>query len=134
MRVTEADIEVIMERAKELHPEAKPRIISDNGPQFIAKDFKEFIRISGMTLRQNFALLSPIERKNRTLAQIAQRRVHPAANPISTRRHQFWHELRSVEEVAPQGELPRGELFPDLHRGATVRARPTRLSWCRRRR
>ena len=30
-------------------PEARPRIISDNGPQFIAKDFKEFIRISGMT-------------------------------------------------------------------------------------
>jgi len=26
-----------------------PGIISDNGPQFIAKDFKEFIRISGMT-------------------------------------------------------------------------------------
>ena len=47
--MTEADIEVILERAKELQPEAKPRIISDNGPQFIAKDFKEFIRISGMT-------------------------------------------------------------------------------------
>jgi len=44
--MTESDIEIIMERAKELHPEAKPRIISDNGPQFIAK---EFIRISGMT-------------------------------------------------------------------------------------
>jgi putative transposase len=27
----------------------RPRVISDNGPQFIAKDFKEFIRISGMT-------------------------------------------------------------------------------------
>ena len=27
----------------------RPRIISGNGPQFIAKDFKEFIRISGMT-------------------------------------------------------------------------------------
>ena len=26
-----------------------PRVISDNGPQFIAKDFKEFIRISGMS-------------------------------------------------------------------------------------
>jgi putative transposase len=38
-----------LERAKEQHPEARPRIISDNGPQFIAKDFKEFIRISGMT-------------------------------------------------------------------------------------
>jgi transposase InsO family protein len=44
----EADIEVILERAKEEYPEAKPRIISDNGPQFIARDFKEFIRISGM--------------------------------------------------------------------------------------
>ena len=38
-----------MQRAKEQFPEARPRIISDNGPQFIARDFKEFIRISGMT-------------------------------------------------------------------------------------
>jgi putative transposase len=45
----ETDVEVILERAKEKYPEAKPRIISDNGPQFIARDFKEFIRISGMT-------------------------------------------------------------------------------------
>ena len=45
----EADVEVILERAKEKYPVAKPRIISDNGPQFIARDFKEFIRISGMT-------------------------------------------------------------------------------------
>ena len=47
--MTEADIEIILEGAKEKYPEAKPRIISDNGPQFIARDFKEFIRISGMT-------------------------------------------------------------------------------------
>jgi hypothetical protein len=45
----EADIEIILERAKEKYPEARPRVISDNGPQFIARDFKEFIRISGMT-------------------------------------------------------------------------------------
>ena len=45
----EADVEVILQRAKEKYPEAKPRIISDNGPQFVARDFKEFIRISGMT-------------------------------------------------------------------------------------
>jgi putative transposase len=45
----ETEIEIILERAKEQYPEARPRIISDNGPQFIAKDFKEFIRISGMT-------------------------------------------------------------------------------------
>jgi putative transposase len=45
----ETDVEVILQRAKEKYLEAKPRIISDNGPQFIARDFKEFIRISGMT-------------------------------------------------------------------------------------
>ena len=45
----EADIEIILQRAREKFPDAKPRIISDNGPQFISKDFKEFIRISGMT-------------------------------------------------------------------------------------
>jgi putative transposase len=45
----EAEIEIILERAKEKYPDVKPRIISDNGPQFIARDFKEFVRISGMT-------------------------------------------------------------------------------------
>ncbi len=48
-QMTEMDVEIILQRAKETFPEARPRIISDNGPQFIAKDFKEFIRISGMT-------------------------------------------------------------------------------------
>lgn len=47
--MTEADVEIILQRAREKFPDAKPRVISDNGPQFISKDFKEFIRISGMT-------------------------------------------------------------------------------------
>ena len=47
--MTEADVETILQRALEKFPSAKPRIISDNGPQFIAKDFKEFIRLAGMT-------------------------------------------------------------------------------------
>jgi transposase InsO family protein len=47
--MTEAEVEIILLRAKEKHPEAAPRIISDNGPQFLAKDFKEFIRVNGMT-------------------------------------------------------------------------------------
>jgi putative transposase len=44
-----ADIELILLRAKEKHPCASPRIILDNGPQFVAKDFKEFFRLAGMT-------------------------------------------------------------------------------------
>jgi transposase InsO family protein len=47
--MTEADIEIVLQKAKELWPDARPRVISDNGPQFIAKDFKSFIRLSGMT-------------------------------------------------------------------------------------
>jgi len=47
--MTERDVETVLQRAREQYPDAAPRIISDNGPQFIAKDFKDFIRISGMT-------------------------------------------------------------------------------------
>jgi transposase InsO family protein len=48
-QMTEADIETIIEGGRERNPGATPRIISDNGPQFIAKDFKEYIRHCGMT-------------------------------------------------------------------------------------
>ncbi len=47
--MTEVDIETILQRAREAFPGATPRIISDNGPQFVARDFKEFIRLCGMT-------------------------------------------------------------------------------------
>jgi transposase InsO family protein len=47
--MTEAEVETILQRARERFPGERPRIISDNGPQFIARDFKEFIRICGMT-------------------------------------------------------------------------------------
>jgi len=47
--MTEADVEIILQKARERYPDAKPRVISDNGPQFIAKDLKEFIRMAGMT-------------------------------------------------------------------------------------
>jgi transposase InsO family protein len=49
MSMTESEIQTIVQRARERFPDARPRIISDNGPQFIAKDFKEFIRLCGMT-------------------------------------------------------------------------------------
>jgi len=48
-QMREPDIEIILQRAREVFPTARPRVISDNGPQFIARDFKEFIRVCGMT-------------------------------------------------------------------------------------
>jgi transposase InsO family protein len=48
-QMTEQDVETILQRAREKFPGKTPRIISDNGPQFISRDFKQFVRISGMT-------------------------------------------------------------------------------------
>jgi putative transposase len=47
--MTTAQVEIVLQAARERVPEARPRVISDNGPQFIAKDFKEFIRLCEMT-------------------------------------------------------------------------------------
>ena len=55
-QMTAQDVEIIVQRALEAFPEARARIISDNssarladhGPQFVAKDFKAFIRVKGM--------------------------------------------------------------------------------------
>lgn len=47
--LTEKDIEIISQRAREKFPESRPPIISDNGPQFIARDFKEYSRLTGMS-------------------------------------------------------------------------------------
>jgi len=45
----EDEVELVLQQALEKFPGAKPRIISDNGPQFLARDFKEFIRLVGAT-------------------------------------------------------------------------------------
>jgi transposase InsO family protein len=45
----ESDAEIVVQRAREKFPGENPRIISDNGPQFVAKDFKQFLRLCGMT-------------------------------------------------------------------------------------
>jgi len=54
-RMTQEEAQIIVQRAREKFPGENPRIISDNGPQFIAKDFKEFLRQVGMT----HTLISP---------------------------------------------------------------------------
>lgn len=47
-QMTEPDVETIVQRAREQFPGQKPRIITDNGPQFISRDFKSFIREVGL--------------------------------------------------------------------------------------
>ena len=46
--IKELDIELVIAKGIEKHQGVKPRIISDNGPQFVAKDLKEFVREYGL--------------------------------------------------------------------------------------
>ncbi len=47
--MTEYDVEITIQKAKDKFPKANPRIISDNGPQFISKEFKIFIKSAEFT-------------------------------------------------------------------------------------
>jgi transposase InsO family protein len=113
----EADAEIVLQRAREKFPQARPRIISDNGPQFIAKDFKEFIRL----WQTSQVLTSPhypqsngkLERFHRTLKEQAIRPRTPlsleqARQVVQTfvERYNLVPKLKvSVAEAI--GDLPR---------------------------
>lgn len=44
-QMQESDAEIVLQKAREAHPEAKPRVISDRGAQFVGRDFQTFIRL-----------------------------------------------------------------------------------------
>lgn len=46
------DVEILLEHARAKFPGATPILITDNGPQFIAKDFKSYLRFVGITHRR----------------------------------------------------------------------------------
>jgi len=48
MTMTEYDVQITLQRALEKYPGVHPRLISDNGKQFVAKDFKEYLRDCGL--------------------------------------------------------------------------------------
>lgn len=80
--MTEQDVEIVIQQAREAFPGVHPRIISDNGPQFIAKDFKEYIRICGMT-------------------HVRTRPYYPQSNGKSER----WQQTLKVEGIRVQTPL-----------------------------
>jgi transposase InsO family protein len=44
----EYDVEIVIRRAREQYPDAQPIIITDNGSQYVSKDFQSFIKESGL--------------------------------------------------------------------------------------
>ena len=74
--MTEKDVECAVQRAVERFPNAKPRIISDCGAQYTSRDFRQFMRLVGLT----HTTTSPyypqsngkLERCNKTIKQYLQ--------------------------------------------------------------
>jgi len=112
-RMTEPDIELIVQRALEAHPGVQPRIISDNGPQFIAGDFRRFIALAGLTHVRTSVRYpqsnGKIERFHRTLDKDTIRAATPdgASATIAARiDHYNNHRLHSaIGYVTPRDKL-----------------------------
>jgi len=80
--MTEPEIETIIQRARERVPGERPRIISDNGPQFIAKDFKAPIMICVITNIKTPTFNPQAQREDREVAQDPQGRMHPRQDAV----------------------------------------------------
>jgi len=93
-------------RALEKSPEVQPRIISDNGPQFIAKDFKEFICQCGMTHVKTSPYYpqsnGKIERWHGTLKSECIRPGTPLSLDDARRIVEQWVEHYHTEPANPQ--------------------------------
>jgi transposase InsO family protein len=115
-QMKEADAEIVIQRARERFPQARPRIISDNGPQFVAKDFKEFIRL----WQTSHVFCSPhypqsngkLERYHRTLKEQAIRAKTPLtladAKRVATDFIDHYNTTRlhsAIGYIAPQDRL-----------------------------
>lgn len=71
MNMQEFDVQLTLQRSLEKYPLAKPRLITDNGSQFISKDFAEYLKLAGLQhIRTSIAYPQSngkIERYHRTI-------------------------------------------------------------------
>lgn len=69
----EYDVQITLQRALEKYPSVKPRLITDNGSQYISKDFAEYLKFVGLQhIRTSIAYPQSngkIERYHRTIHQ-----------------------------------------------------------------
>ena len=89
--------------AREVPRRAKPRIISDNGPQFVARDFKEFVRLMGMAHVRTSPYYPQSQREVGAVAPIAQAGMHPACMSGQRRRRRGGRWGRSSSAITTSG-------------------------------
>lgn len=137
--MTTAQVEIVLQAARERVPGATPRVISDNGPQFIARDFKEFIRLCGMTHVKTSPYYpqsnGKLERWHKSLKSEAIRPNSPVsladARGIAGRYIEHYNTVRlhsAIGYVTPQAKLEGREqaIFAERQR-RLAQARTQRL-------
>jgi putative transposase len=134
----EADAEIVLQRGREAYPQARPQIISDRGSQFVARDFKEFIRL----WQTSHVLTSPhypqsngkLERFHRTLKEQAIRPKTPLCLEDALRvSRQFIDHYNTVRLHSGIGYVtPLDKLFG--RDKAILQARDEKLEQARERR
>ncbi|MDF1754912.1 MAG: IS3 family transposase [Verrucomicrobiales bacterium] len=131
--MTERDAEITLQNARESFPNQRPRIISDNGAQFLAKDFKEFIKICEMT----HVTTSPyypqsngkLERINQTIKSECIRKLCPSdvedARRVMEKYIKDYNEVRlhsAIGYVAPMDRLTGQDQVIQTERQAKLKA------------
>jgi putative transposase len=66
--MTELNIEIVLQTAVEKYPDKKPSLISDNGSQYISKEFQLYIKEVGVKTSPSYP------QKNSNTGQIKRRR------------------------------------------------------------
>lgn len=115
-RMTEEDVEILLQKALEKFPGVFPRVITDNGPQYIARDFKLFVRLSGMTHVRTSPFYpqsnGKIEAWHKTIKKESIRPVCPTtfeqAREVVTQHVQHYNEVRlhsAIGYITPADKL-----------------------------
>ena len=114
--MTEGEVELVLQRGLEAFPGVTPRVISDNGPQFISKDFKVFIKQVGMSHVRTSPYYpqsnGKLERLNKTVKSEAIRPKTPLsladARQVMTEYVAYYNAVRlhsAIGYVTPQARL-----------------------------
>lgn len=131
----EADAEIVLQRAHEAYPGVRPRIITDRGAQFVANDFKAFIR----HFQTSHVLCSPhypqsngkIERFHRTLKEQAIRPNTPLSLADAKRlTGTFIDHYNEVRLHSALGYITPADRLANRHR-AIFEARDLKLEQAR---
>jgi len=134
-RMETFDVEITVQKALEHFPEARPRIISDNGSQFLSREFGGFLRESGLShvrTSVNYPQANgKIERWHRSLSEECLRRT--ALIDLDDAREQIAAYVSRYNESRPHSALhyltPADFLFGRV--GDKLKIREERLNQAR---